>query len=356
MKSQLCLVALSVVLTGCVSYTGAVLPGDDIVDEGNRPFAEKAYRDYAERQKFRRPVVIQEADGMGLFLSPSYVPRTRDMQANALCQSLEVRRTMAQGAKAKLREIVTELRDLQLVGEGERPMVSVAADTDVAPSVYRITYNIANLDLQLKVNQFVTVNGQHPAEWTANASVEIRMIDPSGKSVFTFNAQGCVSQSDDGSMRPNATMLEEAARVGVVKAMSQYAVKFGPPLYVTDTCQNGEFARINCGTEYGVKPGMRVEFFRHRNRQGFDGNPEVAEQRVGTGVVGCHNAPVEAKCAWVHVDGYDKEMRSVFQWTSVKLLDQPETSGKLLALPDLSTMVVPAVSSATTIMSAVSAF
>ena len=356
MKTHLCLVALSVLMTGCVSYTGYVAPGDDTVDEGNRPFAEKAYHDYVERQKFRRPVVIQEADGMGLFLSPSYVPCTSDVQANMLCRNLEIRRTMAQSAKAKLREIVTELRDLQLVGEGEQPMVSVAADTETVPSVYRMTYNIANLDLQLKVNQFVTVNGRHPAEWTANASVEVRMIDPYGKSVFTFNAQGCVSQSDDGSLRPNATMLEEAARVGIVKAMSQYALKFGPPLYVTDTCQDGEFARINCGTEYGVKSGMRVEFYRHRNRQGFDGKPEIAEQRVGTGVVGYGNAPVEAKCAWVHVDEYDKDARNVFQWTSVKLLDQPETSGSLLSLPDLPTMVMPAVSTAISVMSAVSAF
>lgn len=330
---------LALFVSGCASYTGLVTPGDDQVDEGNKPFAAKAAADYRQRQQFRRPVVIQEAEGIGMFLSPSYVPRSNDAQANALCRNLEVRRTMVQSAKAKLREIVSGLRDLQLTGEGEVPMVSVSSDSERLPSVYRITYNIANLDLQLKVNQFVTVNGRHPAEWTANASVEIRMIDPAGNAVFTFPAQGVVSQSDDGSMRPNATMLEEAVCAGVAKAMSQYAFKFGPPIYVVDTCQNGEYARISIGTDYGIKQGMRVEFIRHRNRQGFDGNVEIAEQRVGTGTVGYGDAPVEAKCAWVHVDDYDaKAPRSVFQWTSVKLLDKPNGGKGFLALPDLSTL------------------
>ena len=327
-------------LAGCASYTGVVTPGDDATDEGNRPFVAKAAAQYRQRQQFRRPVVIQEAEGIGLFLSPSYVPRSTDPQANALCRNVEVRRTMVQSTKAKLREIVSGLRDLQIAGEGEPSMVSVAVDGN-APTPYRITYNIANLDLQVKVNQLITVNGRHPAEWTANVSVEVRMIAPAGNSVFEFSGQGAVTQSDDGSMRPNATMLEEAAVAAVAKAMSQYAFKFAPPIYVTDTCQNGEYAHINAGSDYGIRPGMRVEFFRHRTRQGIDGQSEAIEQRVGTGTVGQGNAPVTKDSAWVHVDDYDSDdPRTVFQWTSARLLDLP-VGGFMgqLAIPDFSAII-----------------
>lgn len=45
-------------LPGCISYTGAVMPGDDAVDEGNKIYAIKAANDYAQRQKFKREVEI----------------------------------------------------------------------------------------------------------------------------------------------------------------------------------------------------------------------------------------------------------------------------------------------------------
>lgn len=333
----------AVFLAGCVSYTGALTPGDDAIDESNKPFVSKAAAEYNQRRNFRRPVVIQEASGIPVFLSPTYVPRTTIPQANALLRNVEVRRTLVQSAKAKLREMVSELRDLEIVGEGEAPMVSVAADkASAAPPPYRITYNIANIDLQLKVNQFVKVNGRPLTEWAANVSVEICMIDPTGKNVFTFAEQGAVSQSDDGSMNPNATMLEEATCSAVAKAMGNYAFTFTPPIYVTDTCQNGEFAHINVGSDYGIRPKMAVEFFRHRIREGIDGSKEIVEQRVGTGTVGFADAPVEKKSAWVHVDNYDKDTRSVFQWTSVKLLNKPAKGfmGQL-GVPDFTSLSLP---------------
>ena len=329
--------------TGCMSYTGAIAPGDDAIDEGNRPFVAKAVAEYRQRRDFRRQVVIQEAPGIGLFLSPSYVPCSMNPQANALCANVEVRRMVVQSAKAKLREMVSGLRDLEIVGESEAPMVTVSADSQQPPpSVYRMTYNVANVDLQLKVNQLVKINGWRLASWTATVSVEVSMTAPDGKSVFSFAEQGMVSQDDDGSLNPNATMLEEAACNAVAKAIGNYAFTFTPPIYVTDTCQNGEFVRINIGSDYGIRPKMAVEFFRHRVREGIDGGQEVVEQRVGTGTVGFGNAPVDKKSAWVHVDNYDKDARGVFQWTSAKLLEAPSKGfmGQL-GIPDFTSLSLP---------------
>lgn len=323
------------VVCGCTSYTGLVTPGDDIVDEGNLPFAQKAAQDYAARQQFRRPVVIQEAEGVNFFLSPNYVPRSNNARANALCQNIDTRRALLQSAKATLRSIVHDLKDLELTGEGPEGLVNVSVDSQTPPAVYRLTYNIANIDMQLRQASWGLVRVASSAEnkvayeWVANASVEIRLIDPNGNVVFTFNSMGTLTQSDDGSLNPNMTMLEQAAAKGVADAMKQYALKFGPPIYVTDTCQNGEFARINVGSDYGVQAGMRVEFFRHREKKSFDGKTELVEQRVGTGIVGKGGATVEPGCAWVYVEGYDKDERTVFQWTSAKLLEGSRSTGKL---------------------------
>ena len=319
---------------GCTSYTGLVMPGDDIVDEGNQAFAQRAAQDYAERQKFRRPVVIQESEGVNLFLSPSYVPRSNNARANALCQSIDTRKALLQSAKATLRSIVHGLKDLELTGEGAAGLVNVSVDSQAPQSVYRLTYNIVNIDLQLReaswglVRVVSSAENKIAYEWVANASIEIRLIDPNGNAVFTFNSMGTLTQTDDGSLNPNMTMLEQAASKGVADAMKQYALKFGPPIFVTDTCQDGAFARINIGSDYGVQAGMRVEFFRHRERKSFDGNTELVEQRVGTGVIGKCGAAVEPGCAWVYVEDYDKDARSVFQWTSAKLLEDSCSTGR----------------------------
>ncbi|HPM11606.1 MAG TPA: hypothetical protein PK941_14305 [Paludibacter sp.] len=334
--------AFSCVLTaffsGCISYTGAVMPGDDEVDEANRPFAQKAAQDYAQRQQFKRDVIIQEADGMKLFLSPQYVPRSSNDRVNELCQNIEVRRAIAQSAKACLKENVLGLHDLKLVGENAPAMVSVqAVGNNATQSVYKITYNIANIDMQLRETSSILKSKEIIYQWVANASVEIQMIAPNGSAVFNFNAMGTASQTDDGSKRPNATMLEEAAVEGVKIAMKKYAVKFGPVLYVVETCQNGEFVRINAGTNYGIKAGMKIKFFRYREQEGLDGQQEAVETLVATGTVGAANAPLEENSAWVHIDGYDKKVpRSVFRWTSARVVQGEGSTGNI-QLPGLST-------------------
>lgn len=323
-------------LTGCISYTGAVTPGDELVDEANAPFAKNAAQTFAQRQNFRRPVIIQEAEGVNLFLSPQFVPRSNNYRADALCRNIEVRRTMLQSAKARLREMVSGLKDLQLTGDASAPMVAVSADDNAASQVYRITYNISNLDLQLRessgLGNFVRAASSNDNKiyysWIANVTVEVRMIAPDGRNVFTFNSVGTLSQDDDGSLNPNPTMLEQASINAITGAMKQYAYKFGPPIYVTETCQNGEFACLSIGADYGLREGMKIEFFRHREKKGLDGKVEMTEMRVGTGTVGQGKAPVEPAKAWVHVDDYDADARTVFQWTSAKLIKgEGSTSG-----------------------------
>ena len=331
--------SLFAIFTGCVSYTGAILPGDDAVDEGNKAYAQKAAQDYAQRQKFKREVEIYEAEGMKLFLSPQYVPRSSNPTVNELCQNIEIRRAIAQSAKAGLKECVLGLQDLKLVGENAPAMVSVQSDDDKpASNAYRITYNIANVDMQVRQLDLSDVGmaSSNNKKWVANASVEVRMVTPDGTNVFNFSEMGTISQADDGSLRPNATMLEQAAVDGIKKAMKKYSIKFGPVLYVLETCQNGEFVRINAGTNFGLKPGMKIKFFRYRDVEGLDGQQEALETLVAMGTVGVANAPLEEKSAWVHIDGYDKKApRSVFRWTLASVVQGEGATGNL-QIPGLS--------------------
>jgi len=343
-KSMMVVGGVVALLSGCVSYTGAVTPGDERVDESNQAYAKAAADAFAARKNFSRPVVIQEAEGVGIFLSPNYVPRSNNARANELCRNIETRRTMLQSAKARLREIVMDLKDLTLVGDAQEPMVAITTDDPTKSQVYRITYNISNLDLQLReskgglhmIRAASSTEAKVCYDWVANVTVEIRMIDPTGKSVFVFNAIGTLNQQDDGSLNPNITMLEEAATRAVDEAMKQYAHKFGPQIYVTNTCQDGEFVRLSVGSDYGIRPGMKVEFFRYRESKGLNGDVEMAEQRIGTGTVGKGGAPVEPGCAWVHVDGYDKDARNVFQWTSARLIKGEGATNGLMAIPMLN--------------------
>lgn len=327
----LCFVVLIASLAGCISYTGTVMPGDDAIDEENKIYAQKAAHEFIQRLKFKREVEIHEAEGMKLFLSPQYVPRTSDRRVNELCRNIEIRRAIASSAKACLKECVLGLQDLKLVGENEPAMISVEADDDEdASTVYKITYNIANIDMQIRK---IT---KELYSWVANVSVEVQMVAPNGENVFNFSEMGTVSQYDDGSLLPNATMLEQAAVDGIKKAMKKYAVKFGPVLFVTETCQDGEFVRINAGTNFGIKPGMKIKFFRYRTVEGLDGEQEILETLVAMGTVGVANAPLEEKSAWVHIDGYDKKTpRSVFRWTLASVVQGEGSTGNL-EIPGLS--------------------
>ena len=187
-------------------------------------------------------------------------------------------------------------------------MVAVGAEA-VKPATYRLTYNITSLSL-------TGVSGI--------AKVEIRLFAPDGaNTIFSFIGDGtCVNAQLAGGKQMLIGAVEEAAE----KAMRGYARKFGPPIFVTDTCQGGQFARINVGSKFGVYKGQLVEFYRNKGRTGLDGNTEVSRVVVGNGIVGEKNAPVEPDGAWVFVENFDPLTRSVFRWTSARVMETDNRS------------------------------
>lgn len=69
-----------------------------------------------------------------------------------------------------------------------------------------------------------------------------------------------------------------------------------------------------------------IEFFRNKVRTGLDGNTEVSRVVVGNGIVGEKNAPVEPDGAWVFVENFDPLTRSVFRWTSARVMETDNRS------------------------------
>lgn len=334
MKSNVKFMAIAlgfaVVFTGCCSYTGRVSPGDLKVDEGNKEYTRQAAEKFEKRKAFKRDVkIVEDDESMRVFLSPNWAPKSSNPRANALCQNLEVRRGIAMGARGRLREIVGEMKDFKLQEE-KSEAISINVGETAESNVYIMKYTISNIDMQFRKTQaFSLLTGGEAKdinEWVANVKVQVRFFKPDNQTVIaTFIGEGTTTQSDDGSEGPNATMLESAAVSAIDGAMLRYAEKFAPPLYVTKTSDDGHFACLNLGTEYGLQVGMKVEFIAHYEKEGLDGQKEDATATIGTGVIGQNGAPVDSDYAWVHIDHdglkWDVEApRSVFQWTSAKLI------------------------------------
>ena len=314
--------------TGCVSYKGISEPGDDLADEANQAYAGAAQKAYVARMKATpRPVVIKEAPGMNLFLAPGAA-------GHPLCRDLNVRKELVVAFKSQLREKVAGIKDFKLLDE-QQPMVSVVAEGEgTAPQNYVITYNITSIELRENATGSLVTGlggraiggsaGQLVADqkfWDAIAKVEVRLFKPNGtECIFSFTGDGTYRKMVDANNPLSKDLLLGAVKEAAKNAMDGYVVKFGPPIYVTDTCQNGQFVRLSVGAKFGVQAEQKVEFYRNKIRKGATGEDEVSRQVVGTGVVGIKNAPIEDDGAWVFVNDYNVDARKVFRWTSARIL------------------------------------
>lgn len=322
------LACVGLLFTGCVSYNGMSVDADDLVDEGNQTYAAQAQKAYVARMKAPpRPVVVVEAPEMSIFLGPT------SFGGHPLCNDRSIRKELAVAFKGQLREKISSIKDFKLMDEAE---AMVAVGDEIPPATnYRLTYNITSLELKENAAGSLTTGligqglvggraGQKVANqkfWDGVAKVEVRLFKPDGTTpIFSFVGEGVYNKMIDVRSPLNKTILLEAVKIAASNAMDGYAQKFGPPTFVTDTCQGGQFAKINCGAKFGVKPGTAVEFYRNKVRQSATGEDEVARKVVGHGVIGTHGAPVEDDGAWVYVEDFDPAARTVFRWTSARIL------------------------------------
>ncbi len=309
-------------LAGCATqYTGMAGGGDDRVDEENMAYAAQAQKSFVARMKAPpRPVVISEAPSMALFLAPK-----TQLTGNALCNDLDVRKEVAVASKSYLRDKISHIKDFHLMDEVQS-MVAVGEELPQA-SNYRLTYSITSLALRENdvsrqaidmVGSFAKGDAQAKGSVDGVATVELRLFKPDGvTSIFSFTGKGVYNKMGE---QIDTMYLTEAVKLAIDDAMDQYIMKYGPPTFVTETCQGGAFARLNMGAQLGIQPGMAVEFYQNKVRKGLSGDDEVSRRVVGRGTVGENGAPVEPDGAWVYVEDFKPEQRAVFRWTSARIL------------------------------------
>ena len=329
MKQSLVSAFAVAMLTGCVSYNGRTVDADDMVDEANQAYAQQAQSAFVARMKAPpRPVVVTEAPEMCIFLDAGKSP----FGGHPICNDLGVRKEIALAFKAQLRNKVSVIKDFKLVEEVQA-MVAVGDEAVPAPN-YRLTYNVTSLELKENASGSLATGlagaalggrvGSTVADqkfWDGVAKVEVRLFKPDGTTpIFSFTGEGVYNKMVDANSPLDKTFLLEAVKIAANNAMDGYVQKFGPPIFVADTCQGGQFAKLNVGAKFGVQAGQRVEFYRNKVRKGVSGEDEVSRKVVGNGVVGEKNAPVEEDGAWVFVEDFDSSNRSVFRWTSARIM------------------------------------
>ncbi len=321
-KEMICAAGAVAMLAGCATqYTGIVGSGDDRTDEENMAYAAQAQKSYEKRMKAPpRPVVISEAPSMSFFLAPKSA-----LTGHPLCCNLDVRKEVAIAGKGYLRDKVSSIKDFHLKDEAQS-MVAVGDELPQA-SNYRLTYSITSLALRENdasrqaIDMVVSLaKGDAQAKGSVDgvATVELRLFKPDGvTSIFSFTGKGVYNKIGE---QIDTMYLTEAVKLAIDDAMDQYIMKYGPPTFVTETCQGGAFARLNMGAQLGIQPGMAVEFYQNKVRKGLSGDDEVYRRVVGRGTVGENGAPVEPDGAWVYVEGFKPEQRTVFRWTSARIL------------------------------------
>ena len=321
-------------LTGCITFDPTnVGPLDSKVDEQNQPAVVQAVKIANERGKFKRKVMIKPSEKAGLFMTM----RLHQVPG-------EWRRDLLMTMDSKLTEIVSSMKDFELVnteaGNLATPGVQISAVPAAGSSngVYLLTYNILNASFTEnnihKIGTAIAGNFIHDRNtankinrtaqqvdiWHAHVTVEVMLSDPSGKRIFTFNKK--VTNTSLFNRRPDFNNMKAAVEQAAAGAMSSYAKKYAPPLYVVETVCNGNFAKLSHGANYGIARGQKVSFYQTVKRRSVTdpSGYEDAKRYIGSGVVGIRGAPVEFDHAWVYVKDNDTpETNRVMMWTSAEI-------------------------------------
>ena len=300
---------------------------DDRVDEANAPFVKAAAKIYEERKKFKCDLELKPAESVGVFLSHS---------SNGL--AIQKKKELLLLLESTLAERLAALRDFNVINRGvtAADTSAAAASADAAAKKYLMTYSISKLDLhRRKGSKTNFVNGKPRTVtytyFNASAKIEISLYDPAGNTIFTFNEE-CVSRDSDTR---DYSLLDEAVEKAVQQAIEKYSIATAPPLYVRQTTGGGTYVQISGGAAYGIRPGMKIRFYRNTVGQspalpGEKTETVTHQQPVGSGTVGVNGAPVGSDDAWVYIDSGDplfpcdfrkpepQPRRTVFVWTSAK--------------------------------------
>ncbi len=327
-------VAVAVGTSACCSFNKCTtMPQDSLEDQANIPFVIQAQKAYEQRLNFSRPVMIRPSSKAQQFLTDRV----------ARNYSSAFKRELLQIFEQALNEEVAKLRDFEIVS-GNAGASDIGGATvmtgDEARSgnnaAYLMEFEITSISISDPFGGLVNIgtafmeNRRHENSlnqnkiWRGNAKIAVTLTAPHGKKVFNFSREvSCLSLP---SPQPDGDLLRNAVKVAAQRVMKSYTLEFGPPMYVKQTIGGRHFVQISAGSGYGIKRGMKIEFFRNQPRTmpTLPGEaPKVENQRIriATGTAGIFGAPIESDSAWVHVDDHDEELRKTLLWSSARVIE-----------------------------------
>ena len=335
--------AMAALLGGCVSFGDCVpMPADAAVDNENMAYVAQAQKAYEQRMQFSKPVMIKPSDKAQLFIAGNICPE----------YSPQFKRELLVLFENALMGEVGKLRDFRIVGSEARNMstpgatiTNVGDEAEQQNKPYLLSFHILRVYF-INVSQGLVQTADLISDlsgggrdyrrstrtlrenhlWAAYAQVEVSLTSPDGQRGFTFNKD--VTTLDPFlAPRPDPNKLKDAVTYAAHTALTAYSRQFGPPMYVKQTIGGGRFVQISAGSEYGIREGQTVEFFRNgvRSVPTLPGEPPKTETYripVARGTVGSWGAPVERNFAWVYVpDNDEPESHRVFTWTSARIVE-----------------------------------
>ena len=211
---------------------------------------------------------------------------------------------------------------------GAASVAPVITDASANNNTYTFVYNISNVEVKDALSTGKLLINNHNlnrVKWFyVDVTVNVSLLDPNGKQVFNFEKSVRHNKKLPTS-KPDISIVKAAVRYAINQAMGEYGLEFAPPMYVDQTTGNGLFVRLSAGTNYGLRKGQKIIFYRNYiqtlpSLPGQAPRTRILQQQLATGYVGSHRAPVDKDNAWVYVSGNDDpRTRKVFLWTSAKL-------------------------------------
>lgn len=136
-------------------------------------------------------------------------------------------------------------------------------------------------------------------EVEASMSVDFRFYHKATKKMLlSKNIDKSLTAADKAEA---AKKLEETAQECAKAFAQELGARYAPPARVVEMRGGGRMARVSMGSNYGLVPGVKVEFYEYADHSDIIEGAEREPSPVGYGIV----TEGDVKTSWVEVTDYE---------------------------------------------------
>ena len=268
--------------------------GDKAVDETQREFWSGVGESQEKLSSFKRKVAILPSANIRSFITAAH-PGGQDA-LNAMAVSFAGNLFAAFG----------EMNELNITNSADNAIAMLSSDDigKVTPGdAASFMFNIHSANTA-QYQKLLQINGQLQYGFKGSASGDVVIYDQRGKRRMQISAS--VTASDDSELIAQQKLMKSLAEELSKKYRDKMSSIRGelPSGYITRMRGDGLFAEVNIGSEFGIRPGMSIEFFRkdHENDL-INGGETICETVLGTGKVMDYRY-IDKKTSWIKINDY----------------------------------------------------